>query len=144
MGLNTEKKFEPIYVECSQKQVRVLVDKVMRQCYFLIAKEREKIESRAKSNFSYWHEQIENAHSDAKDEIEEKLEIQKSKLKWYGEKKMAGAIQRNINLKTKKHGDRLKKLSKINHAINGKVNVHINKIIITEEILKQLNEIKNQ
>ena len=141
MGLNTEKKFEPIYVECSQKQVRVLADKVMRQCYFLIAKEREKIESRAKSNFSYWHEQIENAHSNAKGEIEEKLEIQKSKLKWYGEKKMAGAIQRNINLKTKKHGDRLKKLSKINHAINGKVNVYINKIIITEEILKELNDL---
>ncbi|RME88493.1 MAG: hypothetical protein D6767_10040, partial [Candidatus Hydrogenedentota bacterium] len=63
--------------------------------------EAEKMLRRFRTSAEDWQKRLEASHQKTQEKLDEKLELQKSKLKWYGGKQMVSAIHRTINTRQK-------------------------------------------
>lgn len=85
---------EPVY---SDSEILSALEPVMAEVGNRSNEALAKINDRISEGIDYWRDNIQASYSAADQQYEEKLEIQKGKSKWYGERKMAGAISRTLN-----------------------------------------------
>lgn len=90
------------YLQCTQKSWREFAGIIEEAIGFLweqIERDKEKILGRIASGVDFWRTTVAESHCLRSSELNEKLEVQRGKMKWYGEKNMAAAIKRTINQK---------------------------------------------
>lgn len=123
----------PFFYTEQNKKIRQVIQSFLFYIQDEIKQEINNIKKRIQSSMEFYLRAMETSHSEQKKELEEKIEVQKSKLLWYGEKNMISAIKRNINKKDESYLHYQKKINKIKSYLNEKISIHISHIGIYEK-----------
>ena len=78
---------------------------------------------------SYWHNRIVDSAAARKNQIEERLEIQRGKLKWYGDK-FAGSVTKIAGEKRKSEQKAYERLQQSDSRLQPKIEIHVKKVCI--------------
>ena len=78
---------------------------------------------------SYWHNRIVDSAAARKNQIEERLEIQRGKLKWYGDK-FAGSVTKIAGEKRRSEQKAYERLQQSDSRLQPKIEIHVKKVCI--------------
>ena len=90
----------------------------------------QKIRDRIQKNLGYLSQNIESSHQNISSELDEKLQIQKGKSKWYGGDKMVSAIQRTVNKQKEENFRFRRKLRQLEETKKLKIFIEIKNIVL--------------
>lgn len=121
-------------LEMSARQIKSHLEIIWPEFVGQLSNEINKISERVKSSLSFWRGQVAWANQQRNQELDEKLEIQRGKLKWYKSANMSAVITRTLNKKKKQNASSATKLNKMQKALSGAIKVHLNHITFFSEI----------
>lgn len=95
----------------------------------LVQQAAAKLQERIQPSADYWRENIKHSYRERDSELEEKLQIQKGKARWYDSGNMAPVIKRTVNKKRNEQLNMSKKLSSLSQSTRTKIDIEIKSII---------------
>jgi len=94
-----------------------------------ILKDIRQIMAKVRPYESYWHNRIVDAAAHRKAHLEEKLELQRSKVKWYGDK-FVGSVSKLAGEKRRSEIAAYERLQKSNSRVQAKIELVVKKVCV--------------
>lgn len=112
-----------------QEYLRAVCVRAVDKASAEIMKDVRAIIAKVRPYESYWHNRIVDSAAARKNQIEERLEIQRGKLKWYGDK-FAGSVTKIAGEKRKSEQKAYERLQQSDSRLQPKIEIHVKKVCI--------------
>lgn len=109
--------------------LEVIVKKAIDKISPEILDDVRKVLTKVRPSESYWHHRIVDSAARRKQTIEEKLEIQRGKLKWYGEK-FAGTVSKLAGDKRRSEIAEYERLKRSDSRLKPKITIDLKKVCV--------------
>ena len=114
-------------VSMKRKLTKIAVKQVGKQ----ITKDLDMFEKRLRSSYGYWKENIENSALKRDTELKEKIDLQKSQMRWYGSNQgKVSALSRVQNSRGRLAVAKESKLWQLQDQLRGDVTVSVRAVVV--------------
>jgi len=115
--------------EVDAEFLRMVSVKAIERAQQSIQEDIRTIMAKVRPYESYWHNRIVDSAAARKNQIEERLEIQRGKLKWYGDK-FAGSVTKIAGEKRRSEQQAYERLMKSDSRLKPLIEIHVKKVCI--------------
>lgn len=128
-ALEVMSKSQAIACQIDNEYLRLIAARAIERASGEIAKDVRAIIAKVRPYESYWHNRIVDSAAARKNQIEERLEIQRGKLKWYGDK-FAGSVTKIAGEKRRSEQKAYERLMQSDSRLTAKIEIHVKKVCI--------------
>lgn len=111
--------------EFSQKEIKTRLEGPLKGLREKLEAEAAKLRKKIMPDVNYWKKNVNQAYYTRDGELGERLEIQRGKSAWYGERKMVGAISRTMNQRRSERQRATSKIDGLESILSEKIEVEI-------------------